>query len=328
MDLLDSATCDRVEEAVRTLNPLAAVHRTTRCRVPLHAVFDVAAAAPDVSGGGGPITHEGTEVPVYVSATGGALRTAASAGAAAVDDHAAPHLAQDRFMTVSLSEETAPLRLGAVQHLLRCGLPKGLVRFKAILWLEGGGEGDRGALRRQRSVVHLSGRGRLGFEADGVWAGPPMSSAAFIGKELDGDALAVRFSALAAEPEGKAAEAAAAAAAAQAQAIGESPLFELAPAGVGGDQTVWFRLTGEGVYGYSPDEIRSELRIDLNQLTADFVDAVNASTDAPKAFLCHAAVGAGGSLFAVHAPTGDPDDPASDGLGGNPGVLDREARAV
>ena len=122
------------------------MHRTVRCAVPLEAILDVStASAPnDGSGGGGEgrISHESTAVPVYVSATGGSLRrggrTEAATEAAAAGGTGkgqAPHLAQDRFTTVSATCTTGPLSLAALQRFLQRGLPRGLVRMKGVLWI-------------------------------------------------------------------------------------------------------------------------------------------------------------------------------------------------
>ena len=154
-----------------------------------------------------------------------------------------------------------------------------------------------------------------------------MSSAAFIGTGLDEEGITSAFNALADEPKAEMLQTARKAVISAREFVQGSPLFELAPGAPGGDDAVWFRPTGHGVYGYTVEEIKRDLRIDIDQVTSDFVDAVNAATDVPKAFLCHASIGPDGGLYAVHSALGG-SDTLADELGGNPDVVDREARSV
>jgi hypothetical protein len=85
---------------------------------------------------------------------------------------------------------------------------------------------------------------------------------------------------------------------------------------------IHFRLTGAKLYGYSEEEIERDLRIDTDAMNRDFVDAINASVDSPKAFLayCHAIINGGERIALWYCGSGDPAN--------NSAVLLREAKAV
>jgi hypothetical protein len=234
---------------------------------------------------------------IFVSTTGGALRTAAATlakeadaaaaaaaassatagtGGSAHGDHTKPtsdsHLARDQLTNVSVAVADAPISLAKLQHFMRrTMLAYKLVRMKGVLWVDdcsaGLGEGASGegvvakvgGLRRMRCVVHMSGRGRLGFELDGAWSGPPSSMVAFIGPALDQAQLTAAFRALAvpappAEP--AAPDQAETGAGAEtdttqrweqlAAVVRASPLFEMGPGTAG--PCLWFRATGHRTY--------------------------------------------------------------------------------
>ena len=74
MDLITTETLNSVQAYVSSINPDAAVYCTIRSQIPLNRILDVALAPDTNKGQCTPITHEGTMVPLYISATGGALR--------------------------------------------------------------------------------------------------------------------------------------------------------------------------------------------------------------------------------------------------------------
>ena len=85
MDLINTQTLNSVQDYVSSINPDAAVYCTTRSQIPLDRILDVV-LAPDTSNGQStPITHEGTMVPLYISATGGALRKVPSTPASSTN---------------------------------------------------------------------------------------------------------------------------------------------------------------------------------------------------------------------------------------------------
>lgn len=196
IDLLSTDTeRDDAERCVRMLNPDADVRRTTRCDVPLSAILGVEEVSTAPSEGGSnvpiPITHERTGAPLYVSATGGELRKGSSLNAAdnipsqpgafaaaSSGGGGGAHLAADKFRSSSATIDDAPLSLPRLSAFFASrAVVRSLARMKGVLWIRGG-------LERYRCVIHLSGRGRLGFELDGEWDGPPSSDMAFIGRVL------------------------------------------------------------------------------------------------------------------------------------------------
>ena len=76
--LLTQAECTIVEEKIRAINHQAVLYPTTYCNVPLSNIMDVTIPLMDSGAGGNAMTHERSNVPIYVSATGGALRCEAS----------------------------------------------------------------------------------------------------------------------------------------------------------------------------------------------------------------------------------------------------------
>ena len=314
-DLVESHTLEKLEAYVHSLNPEASIHRTTRCTIQLDRILDVA-IAPAYANSGGPtlITHESTAVPMYVSATGGALRKDTTAKMHVQDashthhtHNSSPHLQQDLFTTVATTVEGHPLDALKVSSFLRHMLPRGLVRMKGILWLN--------THEFDRCVVHMSGRRRWGFELDGVFQGPPKSDIAFIGKYLDKDELVAAFHALVVvnKPlplppllrKGKLTKDVEREASTQCweekleeeeenddkniqQALlwlENSEIFEVhRPMDT---HAVWFRMTGFGIYGYTAEELTNDLRMDINQMNLDLAEAVNVCVDRPRVFLTH-----------------------------------------
>lgn len=270
------------------------------------------------------------------------------------------HLGTDKYTTVSVAVPDAPIQIGMLQQFLRAALPDGLVRMKGVLWVddvvggEGGGraEGNAAAagadggsstkiplnhgspgasgLRKVRSIVHMSGRGRLGFELDGSWSGPPSTMVAFIGPALDGAAIAAAFKALAAPPAPTSVPDMQTRYWRAVEQIKETELFEHVHAlsGKASPGAVLFRLTGHGLFGYTAAEIERDLRIDLDACNIELADAVNASIDRPKAFLSFVRGDAGIAL--CHGVDGSitPNLPETEQIGGNWDVVIREATRI
>lgn len=283
----------RVEALVRSFNPDAKIIRTSRCRVPIGSILDVVEAPADSykSKGGNAITHERSETPIFVSATGGSLRCAASDLQGGRKAPGASHLADDRLTSVAEAYTEGPLSLGALQHFVsRSGILKGVVRMKGVLWIA--------EIGLTRCILHLSGRGRLGFELDGPWAGPPRSELVFIGAALDADMIHAAFQQLrhpATPP-----PPAHALCSLQDFLSVQSAIFEAVQVADGADRGAgWFRLTGSGIYGYSVEEMESDLRMDIDALNMQFADAVNASADQPKAFVAYGQVRLEGGKSAI-----------------------------
>ena len=269
------------------------------------------------------------------------------------------HLGTDKYTTVSVSVPDAPIQLGRLQQFLRSSLPEGLVRMKGVLWVDdvvggegggraeaaagggggGGGEaniplnhGSPGAsgLRKVRSIIHMSGRGRLGFELDGAWSGPPSTMVAFIGPTLDEAAITSAFKALAAPAEPTLVPDMQTRYWRAVEQIRGSELFEHVHAlsGKASPGAVLFRLTGHGLFGYTATEIERDLRIDLNACNVELADAVNASIDRPKAFLSFVEGDAGVAL--CHGVDGSitANLPETEEIGGNWDVVNREATRI
>ena len=90
-----------------------------------------------------------------------------------------------------------------------------------------------------------------------------------------------------------------------------------------------FRLTGAKLYGYNVPQMRSELRMDVDAMNRRLADAVNTSTDRPKAFVCYDTSGADGNVVLCHAPTRGTGEGGAEGqVAGNAGVLVREAEKI
>ena len=317
-DLVEDATLENIEQYVQSLNPEATLYQTKRCVIPLDRILDVSLAPSLIDGGQPqPISHESTAVPFYVSATGGTLRKSEKSEKTRHKDaehtnnatekhqhhhHSSEHknhLEQDRFTNVAITIESQPLDLYKLSHFVRHCLPVGLVRMKGILWLN--------THDYERVVIHLSGRNRIGFELDGVFTGPPKSTIAFIGKDLNEKELVAAFhtlvvndtketqktkeivetddiDAILLEKQGK-----------ETKGEGEtvfnylkqSELFEMDDSCSSSSSYVWFRMTGFGLYGYTVQELKQDVRLDLNQMNIDVCNAVNFSTSTPRGFITY-----------------------------------------
>jgi len=291
--------CQKLEERIRSINETAIVYRTTQCNIPLPAILDVQIPNNPSSSNDGPITHEKSEVLIYVSATGGTLRTMASSSSpstflpqsatAATKARRPIHVnASDEYVSISESITDRPLLLWKLQRFLCSNsVRRQLARMKGVLWIQGEGLGQF------RCVVHLSGRGRLGFSLDGMWTGPPTSDVAFIGRTSalqSPNHLRSEFSQCCLDtgsedpiPLGSILN-----------DLSEHPEFVLLKSESHQNKIdnhtptlSYFRLTGSQVYGYTEVEIVRDLRIDLDAMNRDLADAVNTSVDEPKAFLAY-----------------------------------------
>lgn len=276
IDLLPTkAELTLVEERIRGINHQAALYSTTFCNVPLSNIMDVTIPLMDSGAGGNAMTHEKSHVPIYVSQTGGALRCDASmikSKGAASRKHSS-----EEFVSVSESICEGPLSLARLEEFVCSNMVQQLSRMKGILWIQG--------LKQHRCVLHLSGRGRLGFELDGTWTGPPSSDIAFIGSKriLDANVLTSQFRQCCCfqndvlegqvnDNEGL-------------NILRKSKEFTVIETT---DSTVsYFYLSGSKVYGYSEKEMERDLRIDIDTMNKDLADAVNASVNDPKAFLAY-----------------------------------------
>ena len=310
IDLLTTKEeCDLVVEKIKATNTDAAIYKTRHCKVPLSAILDV-----DIppSQGGNVITHEKSSVPIYVSATGGALRcpssNVVSKSAAATHHHHTHHLKADEFVSTSESIREGPLSLSKLQQFVCSPMVRRLARMKGVLWIQG--------LEEYRCVIHMSGRGRLGFELDGKWTGPPISEMAFIGRNsmLDAELLTLEFqqccsSNITTEMNFNDD---------RLNVLQQRKEFVIFDNDSPQSSLHFFRLTGSEVYGYSEEEIERHLRIDTNAMNKELANAVNASVDDPKAFLAYTENSTGKVMLCY---TGG--EPAN-----NAGVLFREAAEV
>ena len=293
VDLVSQETLSKVEKSVRELNEEATIHHTKNCNVPLNCILDVLPVSADESGSGPTlITHEGTATPIYISQTGGALRKAASStsttasGVATSSHHHGTHqvhAANDRYTTVSVTITGSPLDSQKVSSFFRDSMPSNVVRAKGILWLKEN--------QHDRCVVHVSGRKRYGFEVDGTFQGPPASTMAFIGKDLSKSWLEETFQSLVVEQiedeKGEKEEEPVTIARKGdeiSQYLRSSDMFEvLAQEGT----AMWFRLIGEGKYGYTAEELVRDVRMDINQMNHQLVREVNACLERPRGFLMY-----------------------------------------
>eukprot|EP00949_MAST-11_sp_MAST-11-sp1_P003948 g3948.t1 len=305
VDLVSESDCDVVERYIReSYNADAVVMRASRCNVPISSILDVQLAPTDKgvgAGAGRNISHESVEVPIYVSATGGALRRSTSTSTSESVATAHSHAERDNFSSASCTISDAPLRLDRLQEFLsKSSSVRALARMKGVLWIEG---------MKSRCVVHMSGRGRLGFELDGKWTGPPLSEMAFIGSALEPEEICKEFRACAEQSS-------------SVRRTEERFRIDLDEFRVVGSNL--FRLTGSKVYGFTEEHIENFLRIDTERMNIDFADAVNASVDTPKAFLAYTyhEMGERTKVALVHDPRAGAE------LGMNQSVLVREARKV
>ena len=219
----------------------------------------------------------------------------------------------DEFVSTSESITEGPLSLERLQEFVCSKMVQRLSRIKGILWIQG--------LEPYRCVLHQSGRGRLGFELDGTWTGPPCSDIAFIGRKssiLNVKALRSKFRQCCA-------------------CSFDNDMIEGPPTN---DSDGWnilcqskeftviestdspisyFYLSGSNVYGYSEKEMERDLRIDTDAMNKDLADAVNASIDDPKAFLAYTRDSLG-KIRLCYSGRGEPAN--------NVNVLFREANNV
>mmetsp|Transcript_12322 Transcript_12322/g.17189 ORF Transcript_12322/g.17189 Transcript_12322/m.17189 type:complete len:528 (+) Transcript_12322:51-1634(+) len=287
IDLLkDKSAADLVESRIQFYNSDAVIHKANHCNVPLSAILDVDVPPPtDSTSGGNAITHESSQMPVYISATGGSLRRPTSSIPAKTSKRNSAntalmtHLKRDKFTSVSVTIESEPISLLKLQNFICSPLVQNLSRMKGVLWIQG--------MDDYRCVIHLSGRGRLGFELDGKWSGPPTSTIAFIGSNLNPDEIKTSFSHC------------------TVNALVKITTMDFSHKGLDVLKSSkefqifedvqekedfgshYFRLTGSEVYGYKEEEIERNLRIDTDEMNIDLADAVNASVDRPKAFLAY-----------------------------------------
>jgi len=296
VDLLPTDEVERVLESIESrirqeYNSKAKIYRTNHCKVPLSSILDVGFPT---SSGVSAISHEVSAIPMYVSSIGGALRQPSSSLMKNSPKAAINHLmtmssssSAYTLQSVSVSIDAHPLSLSKLQKFVCCKTKLELLfRMKGVLWIKGFSE---------RCIVHLSGRGRLGFELGEKWTGPPVSDIAFIGaasensmnelqKEFTECATSskiIRNNCQSSEGQGdKTIDAM--------DVLLQNPnckkLFHIVEER---DDIVYFRLTGGITYGYTEEEIHRDLRIDTNAMQMDLSDAVNASIDSPKAFLTY-----------------------------------------
>jgi G3E family GTPase len=295
-----------VEDYVQTINDSATIYRTSHCKIPLSTILDVQIPKM-VEATTTPITHEASNIPIYISATGGALRSSASRAVSSSSSSSPtsntftsqPHSlgeAHDEdhdYVSLSKTFSERPLSLHKLQQFITSPVVQRLARMKGVVWIQG--------LEAYRCILHLSGRGRLGFHIDGPWIGPPTSEMVFIGhhrrsssadwnwirKELDNfcivdddndgnqhsnnDDHQMGLDLLRNTPE---------------FVIVDNPLQQSSSSSSSGRSMIYFRLTGSNIYGYTEDEIRRDLRVDTNALNLDLVNAINVGLDhQPKAFL-------------------------------------------
>ena len=118
----------------------------------------------------------------------------------------------------------------------------------------------------------------------------------------------------------------------------DSSVFELCPVDEKGlddpatCSVLRFQLTGTKLYGYSVAQMRTELRMDVDDMNRRLADAVNASIDVPKAFICYDTLREDGSVVLCHALAMSGEAGAggvtSEQVAGNAVVLTREAEKI
>ena len=289
VDLLreNGTDLDLVEGRIRSYNPTAEIHRTIRSSIPLDRILDVSPANDGGAGGDTviPITHERTKVPLYVSSTGGALRRDASSSIGG-SSHGSHLLAKSSgYSSLSVTLADRPLSLAKLQQFVTSPRVQKLARMKGVLWIHGMGN--------YRCILHLSGRGRLGFELDGKWAGPPASELAFIGPRLDTD-LEAEFGKCCIDKVGMSGENSSDEIHdGMLQKLGGSKEFEIVEGSTENNDNsdiTFFRISGSKYYNYTDEEIERDLRIDTNAMNLDLADAINASVaneNGCKGFIAH-----------------------------------------
>jgi G3E family GTPase len=353
MDLLPDPETDghRVEEMIRQINTNAAIYKTRQCKVPLSAILDVQLSSSS-SGGehSALLSHEVTAVPFHISTTGGSLRCPSSLVSHPSNRSTMSHFqdGDDAFVSVSASVPHGPLALHKLQHFVTSPLVQRLARMKGVVWIQGND------LREYRCVVHLSGRGRLGFALDGKWTGPPLSQMAFIGRSsvVQAQELLSEFAKCCSVGSSGMDEK---------MEVPKNPRSETRHGVSRQDDNFYlnilrnsqefvvleddsdnnnnsnqgsscgnlyhFRLTGSKLYGFTEEEMERDLRIDTDAMNIDLVNAVNASVfsvergdDHGKAFLVYTRVNSGPVVLCYAEGSGEP--------GNNLKALFREARAV
>ena len=287
VDLLreNGTDLDLVEGRIRSYNPTAEIHRTIRSSIPLDRILDVSPANDGGAGGDTviPITHERTKVPLYVSSTGGALRRDASSSIGG-SSHGSHLLAKSSgYSSLSVTLADRPLSLAKLQQFVTSPRVQKLARMKGVLWIHGMGN--------YRCILHLSGRGRLGFELDGKWAGPPASELAFIGPRVDTD-LETEFGKCCIDKDemsGK--NSSVEIDDRMLQELSCSKEFEIVDGSTPKDSGItFFRVSGSKYFNYTDEEIERVLRIDTNAMNLDLADAINASVaneKGCKGFITH-----------------------------------------
>jgi|EP00945_MAST-04E_sp_MAST-4E-sp1_P005549 G3E family GTPase len=301
VDLVSEARKALVRAKIKSFSPHAKVVETVNSRIPLHKILDIVdstLSAASTGDGQTNVTHEKTDAPYYVSATGGALRRLKGKmleNPSGVSTPQTNHLQEDKFTSFSLTLGEKPIRLSNWINFVRNLLPEHiLVRAKGILWVT---ENDnpcdgKGVLERWRCVFHMSGRspGRWSWELDGEWQGPPQSKLVFIGPRLkevelrrmlldEGQEVA-ELSQVLTDRE------------VAVRQWGDDNRFVK----VFGDYTTgrsgccWVRLNGAS-YGFKDDdEVHQELRVKMDDVNKAFVDSINSSLDEPKVFVAYATI--------------------------------------
>ncbi|CAB9527069.1 COBW domain-containing protein 1 [Seminavis robusta] len=293
--------CQILQEQIRSINDKAKIHPTRHCKIPLSFIMDVQIPSSSYSSQPSPITHEVSAVPIYVSATGGALRSSASLAISEQPQQSHPsHLQADQFVSTSVTLSDRPLSLQKLQQFITSPAVQTLARIKGVVWIQGG------SLEQYRCILHLSGRGRLGFQLEGRWTGPPTTEMAFIGRhDKNNDAtttghylesLETDFGncRILQDNEEESVPTDDNDNVDMMEILQQSPEFVMVANNSSIEQenhhdssVVHFRLTGSQVYGYTEEEIERDLRIDTDAMNRDLVDAVNASVEQPKAFLTY-----------------------------------------
>jgi len=323
VDLLQSngADLDLVEGRIRSYNPTAEVYRTVRSNIPLHKILDVSPADAESAGGDAviPISHERTKVPLYVSSVGGALRREGSSSISGSNSSSHSQNKLSGYSSISITLDDRPLNLAKLEKFITSARVQKLARMKGVLWIHG--------MDSHRCVLHLSGRGRLGFEQDGKWSGPPKSELAFIGPNVDAE-LEKEFAKCCIEEDYVGGERSTRGEDGGIfQKFRESKEFEIVESSAKENNAgiTFFCVSGSKYYNYTDEQIERELRIDTDAMNLDLADAINASVandQGNKAFLAHTNITdiRGRNRIALCWTTGEP--------GNNIDLLTEQAREI
>ena len=188
VDLLATGAEGSLRALLLAAAPWARVHSCTRGNVPLPLLLSLEyqhfGGAPGVAG------HESRLLKgaggSYLAADGAAPKTSARLerlSTAAVPEWAADG-AHEGFSSVEFTSDS-PLRLSAFQDLMAAaggesdglqhlrGLLRRVLRVKGVVWFE--------EARRERFVLHVSGRQRVDLRHEGAWASRPSVGLVFIG---------------------------------------------------------------------------------------------------------------------------------------------------